>query len=131
MEAEENLEETNHLKYNFDQQQMIAAQYSKTPNVKGSKFANNAKMMEITKNGMRGLKADNSMPKIENRNVNNRSKNKYSIGDNSSFVLPTIKESHGAVIFDRKKLDLLMKDIDDTSSVAKVSNTYKQSYNIF
>lgn len=63
-------------------------------------------------------------------NFESHQKGQYFHSDHQ-FELPAIKESQGAVIFDRKKLDSMKKDSDETKSTVNISNTYKQSYRIY
>eukprot|EP00345_Euplotes_harpa_P002134 CAMPEP_0168324518 /NCGR_PEP_ID=MMETSP0213-20121227/4135_1 /TAXON_ID=151035 /ORGANISM="Euplotes harpa, Strain FSP1.4" /LENGTH=618 /DNA_ID=CAMNT_0008326817 /DNA_START=6 /DNA_END=1866 /DNA_ORIENTATION=+ len=132
VEAEENLEETGkhdpRIEYG---QQLVGVQFSKTPNIRISKHLNNSKISNVMKDSSEKLKQDNSTTKVDRDIFSNKSKKGYFYSDQNSFVLPAIKDSQGAIIFDRKKLDMLMKDIDDTKTTAKISNTYKQSYNIY
>jgi len=153
-EAEENLEATGpHDPYNIQSQNAKLSQYSKTPNIRVSKHLNNSKIANIDKVSPERLKADSSMPKMNNRDpfMNKLKKgydsykdslNKPDFKNNSygvkgvfsqseQFELPAIKEAQGAVIFDRRRLDILKKDTDDTKSSSNISNTYKQTYRIY
>ena len=133
VEAEENLEATGTQDpmQNYAQPTK-ASQYSKTPNIRMSKQFNNSKVSIALKDSPDKLKADFSASKIdENRSFKNKINKSYFDGEQPSFVLPVIKESHGAVILDRRKLDMLKKDIDNSKNIIKISNTYKQSYNIY
>lgn len=154
VEAEENLEATGNQDpyYNYSQNQK-QMQYSKTPNIKVTKNLNNSKIASLSKISPEKLNPNASMPKVDGRDPFSKKvskgydmykecltkpdfkNNSYGVRSvftqqNEQFELPAIKESHGAVIFDRKRLDLLKKETDDTKSTSNISNTYKQSYRI-
>ena len=154
MEAEENLEHTGPQDpYYIQGQNPKSNQYSKTPNTRVSKILNNSKIATLDKPSLERLKADNSMPKMDQRDPfknkvfkgydsykDNLTKpdfknNSYGIkgvfAQQEQFELPAIKESQGAMILDRRQLDILKKDTEDTKSTSNISNTYKQSYRIF
>ena len=132
-EAEENLEATGQ----YDPIQMFPQtpkgyKFTKTPNIRMVKEKNNSKaslgLKEISGNSkieLSGLKSDDKI------SIKNKAHKFTQENDSSSLVLPVIKESHGAVILDKKRFELLKKDIDNSKTLAKVSNTYKQSFNLF
>lgn len=154
-EASENLEATGQQDpyYNY-QPNPKPGQYSKTPNIRVAKNLNNSKVAYVNKQTPDKLKADGSMPKMDQRDpfMNKLVKgydyykesltkpdfknNSYGVRgifthQSDQFELPAIKESQGAVIFDRRRLDMLKKDTDDTKSTSNISNTYKQTYRIY
>ena len=95
-----------------------------------TKFKNNSKV-SIGINDT-PAKSDFSGAKSEDKGLYKNKVNKLQIdSDSTSLILPVIKESHGAVILDKKRFEMLKKDIDNSKNVAKISNTYKQSYNMF
>ena len=153
VEAAENLEGTGNQDPYYNGLPLKQPQYSKTPNIRVSKNLNNSKIAGLHKLSPDRLRADNSMPKMEHnpfkKNVNKGyehykeslknqdfKNNSYGIKGvfthpKDQFELPAIKESQGAVIFDRRRLDSLKKDSEDTRSTTNISNTYKQSYKIY
>jgi len=152
MEADEVLEATGHQEPYYEQEQKPTL-YSKTPNIRVSKNLNNPKLAELHKLSPDRLRAENSMPKMDHNPFKNKVKkgydyykdslNKPDFKNNSygmkgvftqpsdQFELPLIKEAQGAVIFDRRRLDMLKRDNEDTKSTSNISNTYKQSYRIY
>lgn len=152
VEAAENLEATGNQQPYYDSPQKPVL-YSKTPNIRAHKNMNNSKIAGLGQYSPDRLRADGSMPKMEANPFSNKvtkgyeyykdSLNKPDFKNNSygmkgvftqasgDFELPAIKESQGAVIFDRKRLDVLKRDTDDTKSTSNISNTYKQSYRIY
>ena len=132
-EADESLEATGpqdpRLSY---PQPTKSSQYSKTPNIRVSKQFSNSKAADVLKDSSEKLKPDFSIPKMEeNRSFKGRVNKLHFENEQPSFILPVIKESQGAVILDRRKLEMLKKDIDNSKNIIKISNTYKQSYNIY
>lgn len=155
VEAEENLEATGQQDPYYDSAQNVkTAQYSKTPNIRVSKNLNNSKIASLTNISPERLKNDNSMSKLDQRDP---FKNKVSKGyeyykdslvkpdfknnsygvrgifthQSDQFELPAIKESQGAIILDRKRLEHLKKENEDIKNTSNVSNTYKQSFRVF
>lgn len=128
IEAEENLEHTgNQAQYHNYPPNVKSVQYSKTPNIRVTKNLNNSKISNINKLSPERLKPDSSMPKMDNYrdpfqnkvtkgydfykdNLNKADFKNNSYGVKSVFTtgsdqfeLPAIKESQGAIIFDRKR----------------------------
>lgn len=154
MEANENLEYTGQQNPYDQYGNLKTNQYSKTPNIRVAKNLNNSKIAGLNHQSPDKLNPTGSMPKMDRKDPfgNKVSKGydyyKESLGkpdfknnsygvkgvfthQSDQFELPAIKESQGAVIFDRKRLDLLKRDTDDTKSTSNISNTYKQTYRIY
>ena len=122
-----NLEHTGNQVQYYNPPNAKSGQYSKTPNIRVAKNLNNSKIVNISKLSPERLKGDNSMPKMDNyrdpfqnkvtkgydfykdnltkpdfKNNSYGVKSVFTTGSDQ-FELPAIKESHGAVIFDRKR----------------------------
>ncbi|CAI2359114.1 unnamed protein product [Moneuplotes crassus] len=131
-EAAESLEATGNQQPYYESPQKPVL-YSKTPNIKISKNINNSKITSLKKYSPDRIHPGRSMPRMNSNPFSSKvtkgydyykdSLSKPDFKNNSygmkgvfsqasgDFELPAIKESQGAIILDRKRLDVLKRDI--------------------
>ena len=111
-EAEENLEITGKYEQILTYSQTPKGnQLNKSPNIRLAKNKSSSKASI----GLKDIGKQDGSYLTEDKGIYKNKAYRFSQdNESSSLVLPVIKESHGIVIFDKKKFELLKKDINST-----------------